>query len=162
MTSITLPQGYGYVAASIMTTIPLLMAQNILVSKNRKRSGIKYPQLYAEKAEAEASPAAFKFNCAQRTHQNTLEFIPIILTTARSGLNTAWCRTLLSGLKYPIPSAIACAYWSLSRISYTRNYIKRGPDQRSSSPLVALSYIGFWGLLYGSFHATWNLVSGGL
>ncbi|KAF8893829.1 hypothetical protein BD779DRAFT_1669359 [Infundibulicybe gibba] len=149
--SIVVPQGYGYVAAGIMTTIPILMAQSILVGVHRKRSAIKYPQLYAEKAETDASPAAYKFNCAQRAHQNTLEIIPVWYVV-----------TLLSGLKYPVPSAIAIAYWSFSRALYTRSYITGGPDKRNSSIFVKLSYIGFWGVLYGSLHTTWNFMSGGI
>lgn len=91
---------YSYVAASLVGTVFLLAGQSIVVSKARKAAQIPYPQLYAEKAEAAASPAANKFNCAQReallsfpssitltwtrflgAHQNTLEHMPIVLIT---------------------------------------------------------------------------------
>lgn len=43
--------------------------QMFLVSKARKDSGIKYPQMYASKEEQEKSKEALKFNCVQRAHQ---------------------------------------------------------------------------------------------
>ncbi|KAF8898956.1 hypothetical protein BD779DRAFT_1486393 [Infundibulicybe gibba] len=137
MTTITIPQGYGYVAGGILTTVPVLMIQSIIVHKYRDAAGIRYPQLYAEKTEAEASPAAAAFNRAQRAHQNTLENIPMI-----------YVMTILSGLKYPIPSAIACAFWALSRIAYTRGYLVdaemvwRIVNSRNSANLSSLSARG--------------------
>lgn len=73
---------YEYVGAALFSTVWLLLGQGIMVSRYRKRAGIKYPQsafrpfrcygganplaVYAEKAEAEASKDAQLFNCAQR------------------------------------------------------------------------------------------------
>lgn len=56
----------------------MLTWQSIVVGKYRKAANVPYPQAYAEKAEADASLDAKKFNCAQRAHQNTLESIPIV------------------------------------------------------------------------------------
>ncbi|KDR77511.1 hypothetical protein GALMADRAFT_245666 [Galerina marginata CBS 339.88] len=124
--TVTLPDGFHYVGAALLSTVFLLLGQNMTVSKYRKRAGIKYPQLYAEKAEAEASNDAMMFNCAQRAHQNTLENIPLL-----------YVLTTLVGVKYPILSALSCATWVLSRVSYTRGYIKGGPGKRVS-PLYLL------------------------
>jgi len=119
-TTVTIPQGFQYVGASILSTVFVLVGQILTVSKMRKRSGIKYPQLYAEKAEVAASKDALIFNCAQRAHQNTLETLPIIYVT-----------TILTGLKYPILAASACGMWSVSRIAYTRGYVSGDPNRRT-------------------------------
>ncbi|KAK2461617.1 hypothetical protein APHAL10511_006080 [Amanita phalloides] len=137
-TTIVVPAGYEYVGAAILSTTWLLFYQVSRVGKLRKRAGIEYPQAYAEKAEAEASPDAMKFNCAQRAHQNTLESLPIIITTS-----------LIAGLKAPILTAVACAFWTIGRVSYTRGYITGDPKKRGSV-LYRLSYIGLAGLLLTS------------
>ncbi|KAF5385167.1 hypothetical protein D9615_001343 [Tricholomella constricta] len=134
----TAPQGFQYVGASLLSTVLVLAGQNFIVSKWRKRSGIKYPQLYAEKAEAAASKDALIFNCAQRAHQNTLENIPIVYVT-----------TLLTGLKYPILAASACAMWSVSRIGYTRGYLTGDPSKRANG-LYVLGALGSITLLLSS------------
>ncbi|KAJ3507178.1 hypothetical protein NLJ89_g6453 [Agrocybe chaxingu] len=117
--TVTLPNGFTYVGAALLSTVYLLLCQHAMVNRFRRRAGIKYPQLYAEKAEAAASGDANKFNCAQRAHQNTLENIPIV-----------YVLTLLSGVKYPIFAATTCALWTVSRIFYTRGYITGDPNKR--------------------------------
>ncbi|KAM6498461.1 hypothetical protein JOM56_006409, partial [Amanita muscaria] len=109
---------YQYVCAALLSTTFVLAYQVFLVMKYRQRARIQYPQLYAEKSEAEANPEAKKFNCAQRAHHNTLENLPMI-----------YIPTLVTGLKYPLFAAVACTLWSLSRISYTHGYITGNPDK---------------------------------
>ncbi|KAG6805879.1 hypothetical protein H0H92_013632 [Tricholoma furcatifolium] len=121
-TTFTVPEGFHLVGASLLAPVFVLVGQSAIVGKWRKRSGIAYPQLYAEKAEAAASQDAFKFNCAQRAHQNTLENLPVIYTT-----------TILTGLKYPCFAAAACFVWSVSRIFYTRGYLS---EPKKSSKLL--------------------------
>jgi glutathione S-transferase len=158
--TITLPKEFPYVIASL-TTIPyVLIYQIFLVGKNRKASGIKYPQLYAEKSEAAASPAALKFNCAQRAHQNTLENLPaIILTLACCSLRW-YCysnevhRTLITGIKYPVVAASFCGVWALTRIIYTRGYVTGDPANRSKNG-AGLGTVSMLGLLLSS---TWTAV----
>ncbi|KAF9562683.1 membrane-associated proteins in eicosanoid and glutathione metabolism [Agrocybe pediades] len=133
LVTVSIPQGYQYVGASLMSTVFVVLGQYIGVSRYRKRAGIEYPQMYAEKAEMEKSPEAFKFNCAQRAHQQTLEVLPLLTLPA-----------LISGLKYPIPTAIAVATWSVSRIFFTRGYISGGPKKRGGimSGLGSLAMVG--------------------
>lgn len=138
--SFTVPEGFQYVGASLLSTVFVLVGQGITVGRWRKRSGIKYPQLYADKAEAAASKDAMIFNCAQRAHQNTLENIPVVYVT-----------TLITGLKYPHLAAGACALWSLSRIGYTRGYLSGNPDKRVN-PLYMVGALGSLGLMLSSIY----------
>ncbi|PFH54853.1 hypothetical protein AMATHDRAFT_38086 [Amanita thiersii Skay4041] len=138
MSAITLPEGYQYVGAALLSTTWVLLYQTRLVGKFRKASGIRYPQLYAEKNEVEASVEALKFNCAQRAHHNTLEQLPLVLIT-----------TLIMGVKAPLVAAAACASWSLNRISYTRGYTTGDPTKRITF-LTKLTSIGSIALLLGS------------
>ncbi|PPQ96358.1 hypothetical protein CVT26_005045, partial [Gymnopilus dilepis] len=136
--TVTLPEGFQYVGAALLSTVPLLLFQNRTVSVNRKKAKIEYPQMYAEKAQAESSRDAYIFNCAQRAHQNTLENIPILYPTA-----------LVSGLLYPIPTAIATALWTVGRISYTFGYVSGEPKKRGSI-LYIVSQVGQLGMLLAS------------
>ncbi|KAJ3721621.1 hypothetical protein C8R42DRAFT_667946 [Lentinula raphanica] len=119
MSSIIVPQGVSYVAGALLSTVFLIMGQSHVVSVHRKAAGIKYPQMYAEQKEVDASVDALKFNCAQRAHQNTLENLPIIYTT-----------TLISSLQFPKVAAAAVAFWSLARVLYTRGYVTGDPAKR--------------------------------
>ncbi|KAF8993417.1 hypothetical protein BDQ17DRAFT_1401638 [Cyathus striatus] len=120
MTTIVIPEGFTYVGASLMSTVFLLVGQSLVVSKYRKRAGIKYPQMYAEVADTKASKDALIFNCAQRAHQNTLENIPSIYVT-----------TIIAGLRYPLYAALTCAAFTVSRIIYTRGYVSGDPAKRA-------------------------------
>ncbi|KAG6919877.1 hypothetical protein DXG01_015585 [Tephrocybe rancida] len=145
-TTFTVPEGFQYVGASLLSTVFVLVGQNVAVGKWRKRAGIEYPQLYAEKAEAAASKDALIFNCAQRAHQNTLENLPIIYAT-----------TLLAGLKYPIVAASACATWSVARIFYTRGYLTGDPKKRTN-PLSLFGSISVLGLILTSTYTVGHAV----
>ncbi|OBZ78958.1 Microsomal glutathione S-transferase 3 [Grifola frondosa] len=105
---IVLPKEFGYPAAAIVSSFYLMMWQTIRVGRARKVAGVEYPQVYAEKAEAAASKQAHLFNCAQRAHQSTLEFAPIILTG-----------TLITGLSFPRVAASLCGLWTIARVFYT-------------------------------------------
>jgi len=148
--TVTLPNNYEYVGAALVSTVWLLIAQGVIVSRYRKRAGIKYPQMYAEKAEAEASKDALKFNCAQRAHQNTLENIPLVLVS-----------TIITGLQFPVYAAAGCAVWTLSRISYTRGYITGDPKKRASV-LYSLGTLSLLGQVLASTYAAGNWLYVGL
>ncbi|KAF8273984.1 hypothetical protein EI94DRAFT_1714448 [Lactarius quietus] len=118
--AINLPAGSSWVLASIFSIIPVLILQSAAVSKARKRAGIRYPQLYAEKADQEARKDAMIFNCVQRAHQNTLENVPVIVLS-----------TLISAIHHPIYAAIGCGIWTFSRILYTLGYSTGVPNTLS-------------------------------
>ncbi|KII94160.1 hypothetical protein PLICRDRAFT_153566 [Plicaturopsis crispa FD-325 SS-3] len=120
--TIVVPQGFSCVVAALVSTGFLLVYQTVTVGRYRKKAGIKYPQLYAEKAEVEKSVDALKFNCAQRAHQNTLEAHPTVLLS-----------TAVVGLRYPIPAAVACGAWVLTRVMYTIGYTTGDPSKRLSN-----------------------------
>ncbi|PPQ78571.1 hypothetical protein CVT25_011782 [Psilocybe cyanescens] len=121
MSTVVIPDGLDYVAASLATLPFLLWWQIDTVAKHRKRSGIKYPQMYAEVAQTEKSRDALLFNCAQRAHQNTMEQLPLVIFGGG-----------ISALKYPIPVAAAILMWTVARVFYTRGYITGDPQKRNS------------------------------
>ncbi|KDQ63338.1 hypothetical protein JAAARDRAFT_188921 [Jaapia argillacea MUCL 33604] len=150
MSSITVPEGYSYVIAAAISTSYLLIWQTVRVGAARKAAKVAYPQLYAEKAEAEANKAAMKFNCTQRAHQNTLENIPMVL------LNT-----LVMGLEFPIAAASLCGVWTASRVLYTLGYATGDPARRNKSGGVFGSIAGV-GLIGGSTYAVVQFIRAGL
>ncbi|KAF5388561.1 hypothetical protein D9757_004597 [Collybiopsis confluens] len=150
MSVIVVPQGLSYVAGSLLTTALLLAGQSTVVSKYRKAAGIEYPQAYAEVNEVKASKDALKFNCAQRAHQNTLEYLPIIHTT-----------TLISALKFPKFAALACAIWSVSRVLYTFGYVSVGPAQRNSRG-GGLGSLATLTLIVTSLYTAGSLIAAGV
>ncbi|EJC99660.1 uncharacterized protein FOMMEDRAFT_112727 [Fomitiporia mediterranea MF3/22] len=118
MPSIEVPQGYSYVLAAATSSILLNAYQVYNVTKARKAANIAYPQAYAEKAEAMSSVAAYRFNCAQRAHQNTLESAPHVILS-----------TLVTGLKYPYLAAALGGTWIAGRFFYTIGYSTGDPDK---------------------------------
>jgi glutathione S-transferase len=120
MTTLYVPTGFSYVAASLLSLTTVLQWQAIAVGGARKKARIAYPQAYADKAEQESSNEAKVFNCMQRAHQNTLENVPVIVLM-----------TLISGFRYPIAAAAACGLWTVTRIMYTLRYGTGEPKKRA-------------------------------
>ncbi|KAG1742681.1 uncharacterized protein EDB91DRAFT_1127474 [Suillus paluster] len=143
---IILPPGFAYVAAGLVSTAWVLGWQALVVGRHRTKSGIKYPQLYAEKAEADASKAALLFNCAQRAHQNTIEHMPLIIVT-----------TLVTALKHPVLAGYACGFWALSRVLYTLGYTTGDPVKRNTRGGI-LGELSVFGLLFGSTYTAYELL----
>ena len=115
----------------------------------------RVPLAYADKAEAEKSEAAFRFNCAQRKFWRVR--VPVVvqeltrrpqapmripLRASHTSLQCQWSglngqsrvplhsshrRAMIWGLKQPVYSATALEIWVLSRVWYTYGYIKNGP-----------------------------------
>ncbi|KAF8913653.1 hypothetical protein CPB85DRAFT_543349 [Mucidula mucida] len=144
-TVVTIPDGIAWVALSLVSVNVLLMSQMTTVGKYRRIAKIPYPQMYAEKAEAEASRDAYVFNCAQRAHQNTLENVAVVVTS-----------TLITAVSYPLVAASGCALWVFGRALYTRGYIQ-DPEVRNTHG----GYIGSFGqtvVMLGSMISTIQLL----
>jgi len=117
--NIAVPDRYPYVLLVAVSTSYLTAWQTYLVGRARKAAKVDYPQVYAEKAEALANKDAQKFNCAQRAHQNTLEFMPATVISL-----------LVAGLRHPEISAGLGAAWLFGRVLYTQGYITGDPKKR--------------------------------
>ena len=129
------------------------------VGAARRKFGIAYPSLYAvpntprsyapptatPKPVDPTTPAlsdlctaedAYKFNCVQRGHQNSLENLPWL---AALGL-VSW--------GFPIPAGFAILSWSFGRIFYFNGYVA-GVEQRTNLVGALLTYpaiLTLWGL----------------
>ncbi|KAJ7057135.1 hypothetical protein C8F01DRAFT_1153531 [Mycena amicta] len=143
---IVLPAEMTYLAASFLATVWVLIGQTYLVVRYRGPSGVTYPRLYAEKAEMEANPNAHIFNCIQRAHQNTLEYLPIFYTT-----------TLLTSLKYPILASSLLGTWAAARIAFTIGYATGNPNRRQNV-LSVLHYPILYTLLITSTYTVIQLL----
>ncbi|KIK68645.1 hypothetical protein GYMLUDRAFT_154186 [Collybiopsis luxurians FD-317 M1] len=117
-TTYTVPEGLPYVGVALLSSVFLVAGQIMIVGRRRKAAGIKYPQLYAEREQVEKSVHAFKFNCAQRAHLNTLEYLPLLYLT-----------TCLTATKHPILAASLCGTWVFTRVLYTRGYVSDKPEK---------------------------------
>ncbi|KAJ7495474.1 hypothetical protein FB451DRAFT_1360246 [Mycena latifolia] len=127
MSTITVPSGLSYMAASLASTIFLLTGQTYMVGRHRDLAGIQYPRLYADKEEMATSPAAMLFNCAQRTVLCSVLYCLPLTVINRNGRRTPeW--TVLLGTKQPILAASGLGLWMTSRIAYTIGYLTGNPD----------------------------------
>ncbi|KAJ7628635.1 hypothetical protein FB45DRAFT_918813 [Roridomyces roridus] len=151
MSTLTVPTGFSYVLAALVATIPLHIWQTMTVSKHRRLSGIKYPRLYADNAEMAASPAAVRFNCVQRAHQNTLE-----------NISHLYVGTVVLGLKYPYVAAAALGAWIVNRIIYTRGYASGDPAKRSSILGMLFYMPAMLAIVPGSMYTVYQFISEGL
>jgi glutathione S-transferase len=109
----------SYVLAVASTSFFVNLYHSTLTSLARRDSGLKYPIPYATEEQAAKSPAAFKFNCAQRAHGNFVEnFAPFLGAL------------LISGLRFPTAGAAVGAAWVVGRALYARGYVAHGPPGR--------------------------------
>ncbi|KAJ7291060.1 hypothetical protein C8J57DRAFT_1163077 [Mycena rebaudengoi] len=148
--TIVVPAGLGYVAASFLSTAFVLGYQTTVVNKTRRAAKIEYPRAYAEKAEMDKSPAAVQFNCAQRAHQNTLENLPIFYTL-----------TLITSIKYPLIAATCLGLFSAARVGYTRGYTTGDPKRRHNFMSV-VNYPALLTLLGASVYTVFQLIQAGI
>ncbi|KAH9840273.1 membrane-associated proteins in eicosanoid and glutathione metabolism [Rhodofomes roseus] len=132
--TVTISHRAIYPAAAIVSTFWLSFWQTMKAVGARKRAGIEYPRVYAEKAEAEESKEAMIFNCTQRAAYNTIEHLPVVITS-----------TIITSVKYPVLAAMLCGIWSLCRFVYTIGYSTGDPLKRNiynSGRLHTLAWLG--------------------
>jgi glutathione S-transferase len=130
---------YSYVLTVASASFFVNTYHFFLTAKARSGSGLKYPIPYATEEQAAKSPAAFKFNCAQRAHGNFVENITPFLG-----------ELLITGLRFPMAAAALGAAWVFGRVWYAAGYVARGPPGRSGGFLLssvsdlALKVMALW------------------
>jgi len=149
MATITIPKEYGYVLATAATSFFVAIWHGARVTPWRKPAKVPYPNCYAsaESIAACTDPkekqAKYLFNCAQRAHANFLENYTLSL----AGL-------LVSGVQYPVTSAVAGVIWLGSRIAYANGYTN--PDKESGKG----RYAGGAGSLWWASQLVWAVLVG--
>merc|ERR1711907_71898 len=130
--ALELPQDYGYVFASLFMTVIANFYLVVLVIKARKKYGIEYPTLYAnkdhidEKSKCKDEQDLQAYNCAQRAHQNTAESMPTIQLLGA-----------LNGLLFPRFAAGCLAIYAVGRIVYGNGYVGGGPTGRKLGGILS-------------------------
>jgi len=130
MVAIELPAEYGYVVLAGASMHFVNMWKAMRVGKMRKQFGVNYPKMYSDEHPL--------FNCYQRAHQNTLEFIPYFYPAL-----------FFAGLKYPVASAVCGATFAVGRILYALGYSTGNPEKRVAGALVS-EFFGYFPLVFMS------------
>jgi len=110
----------------------------------RRAAKIKYPHAYASAEACDKDPAAFKFNCAQRAHMNTIEQLPMFYPLL-----------FIGGLKFPKTAALSGLGYIAARFIFTNGYLK-GPNHLQLGQ--RLSYVGLLTLLGCTAATVFDLV----
>lgn len=137
-----IPPQYGFVMGSVAVTAGVAQWMAFRVGMARRNTGVKYPAMVAEGD----SEGAMKFNCTQRSHQNTLEQLPTFLTTQ-----------ILLCLVYPVPAAALGMIWNAGRVFYALGYSSGNPCKRK--PGFIISSLASLGLMVGLLVTGVRLVS---
>lgn len=107
---------FGWVVLVVALYCCINVWMMIQVVKARKRYNVPFPILYA--VESENKNAKY-FNCVQRGHQNSLEFMPVFFILV-----------VLSGLQFPRVAASLGLLYCLGRFLYFKGYSTGEPDNR--------------------------------
>jgi glutathione S-transferase len=100
--------GYGWVILALVANVLLNLYMAMQVGSARRKYKVPYPTMYALDSE---NKQAKLFNCVQRGHQNSLEFMP-----------TFFGLLLIGGLQFPIAAAILGAIYNVGRFLYFQGY----------------------------------------
>ena len=71
-------------------------------------------------------PRRYKFNCAQRGHQNALETLPAALASL-----------FAAGAVFPVTASVLAGAFGVGRLLYARGYRRRGPNGRVIGVVIA-------------------------
>lgn len=126
--AIQIESGFGYVILSLVVSIAVhhgYMASQITTA--RKRYNIPYPTLYA----SESAKDGQKFNCVQRGHQNSLEWIA-----------SHYILTIASGLRFPKLAALLSLIYIAGRVQYFRGYSTGVPKKRLQGSFMYIGLVG--------------------
>ncbi|OQR80691.1 hypothetical protein ACHHYP_17298 [Achlya hypogyna] len=111
------------------------------VGSARKLYDIKYPQMYAEKADKNFNA----FNCVQRAHQNLVENLPVHFMLLAT-----------SSLFRPGYAAIAGLVRVLGFIAYVQGYASGNPAKRMNG---GFGYLGLFASIGLSIEAAITLIN---
>lgn len=136
-----IPAEYGYVLGAVVSTFFVGAWHGGRVSGFRKAAKIPYPFEYASYEQVQtAAPASKKamlaFNSAQRAHQNFGENHSTVIGTL-----------LISGLRWPVATAVLGAVWSVNRIVYAIGYTNSGEEGGKGRYYGALWMIAHYALI---------------
>ncbi|KAH6625638.1 hypothetical protein C7974DRAFT_377127 [Boeremia exigua] len=140
-----IPAEYGYVLGAVVGTFFVGVWHGARVGGFRKAAKVPYPFEYASYEQVQtAAPASKKamlaFNSAQRAHQNFNENHPTIIGTI-----------LISGLRWPVATAVLGAVWSAMRVVYAIGYTSSSEDGGKGR---------YYGILWLLAHHSLLLMSG--
>ncbi|RXW22575.1 hypothetical protein EST38_g3288 [Candolleomyces aberdarensis] len=149
--TVTIPEEFKYVGLALVSTQWLLFMQYRNVMAARTKYNVQFPQMYADKAEMDVNKDKYLFNCVQRTHQNTLENLPLLYTS-----------TIIVGLRYPILSAALCGSWVVGKYAYSRTYWSGNPNPRTNPVYIVFSLVPLLGLTLTTTYIALGWAFGGL
>lgn len=127
--------GYVYLAVVYTVLMNFYLSHNVM--KARKKFDVKYPTMYSSDD---------RFNCYQRAHQNTLEYIPYVIILF-----------VACAISWPLFASICQAIWVTSRFVYAHGYYTGDPQKRMRG---VFGYIGFLGMLLYNLYVGLKLVIG--
>lgn len=126
-----LPREYGYVALVLVLYCFLNFWMGMQVGKARKKYKVSFPTLYASESE---NKDAKLFNCIQRGHQNSLEYMAVFFVLM-----------VLGGLRHPCICAGLGVIYIVSRFFYFKGYSTGDPEKRLS--IGKYAFLALFGLL---------------
>ncbi|PWZ53497.1 mRNA cap guanine-N7 methyltransferase 1 [Zea mays] len=129
--SIELTKEYGYVVLVLVAYVFLNLWMGFQVGKARRNYKVFYPTMYAIESE---NKDAKLFNCVQRGHQNSLEWMPVFFVIL-----------LLGGLQHPTIAAGLGGIYIVARFFYFKGYATGVPDNRLK--IGGLNYLALLGLI---------------
>jgi glutathione S-transferase len=121
------------VAIALGLTPILSFVQGQVVTSCRKPAQVAYPNAYATPQQMKASPAAYRFNCAQRAHANLLENMP-----------QAMLCMLFSGLFHPRAATWLGGAWLAFRFLYMLGYVFGSGSDEQGKGKGRMIGGGFW------------------
>ncbi|KAI9843636.1 MAG: hypothetical protein M1837_006218 [Sclerophora amabilis] len=147
-TTLTIPEGYGYVLLTTTSTCFFAYWHGVWSSTYRRSAKVPYPNCYATVEQAQASPTAHAFNCAQRAHANYIENQSSVILA-----------TLVAGLKYPTGASVMGLGWLLGRFIYALGYARSPKDSNGKGRMAGVWYQVFQLGLFGmAAKAAWELI----
>jgi len=140
-----LPENYGFVFGGLFSTVVANFYLVINVIKARKKYGIEYPTLYADKSHIDGKVCKdeddlLAYNSAQRAHQNTVE-----------NMATIQLFGAVNGLLFPRFSAGCLFTYAIGRVLYGQGYVSGGPKGRMVGGIV--SHLGDFPLFLCSLYS---------